>query len=729
MEKAERVLEAFLDLERLRQRDADLCLEYESQLQGIRSISEAKNREELFTALAEALSTLVGCEHIFILVSAENGHMIPTLSTSEKIQVSSWSPGPLFQRVLSGKHAIVFDVNLVKEWEALSSKDCLGITSAIHFKVELGKKKAILICTHPAPHYFTSVHVQQLRRFVPFVSQAFTTLGLKQAVNERDRFFSLSLELMAILDRNGHFKQINGVWHETLGFSDQQIKSHSFFNFIEEKDRQRLISNLAAAVDRQEPLKDEYRFRRKDGGTTWLSCSIAKEETGALYYVSARDITARVEAEQRLLKDATHDPLTGLFNRAVFIDHVVQMLEHDKQNHVCHFALFYIDLDRFKVINDSLGHPIGDLILIEVSKRIKEVVHTSDSVARMGGDEFVILLINLVDPARAILLAERLIERIETPMNLEQHEIKISASIGITFSHEGYETSEAVLRDADLAMYAAKKSGNTKHMIFDKKMYEKAIAQLQMEMDMRSAFKNGEFVLYFQPIMEMEAQEVVSFESLIRWHHPQKGLISPAEFVPLAEENGFIIELGNWIFETACQHIKKLRETDPERKAMSIHINISPRQFWQDGFVDNLVYVISSLQLPPSAVILEVTENVILKNADEALKVFEKIKETGFQLYIDDFGTGYSSLSYLHQFPFEGLKIDRSFVDLIGKDEKCQALINTIIQLAKNFGLEVVAEGVESESQQTYLLAQGCKYAQGYLYAKPRQNIERRLKP
>jgi len=728
MKKTERLLETFLDLERSRQRDADLRLEYESQLRGIRAISEARTRGELFNTLSEALRGLVNCEHIFILESAEDGDLVPTLSTSESVRETSWVPETLFQRVLAGKPAAVFDVALVKEWSKLPKASRKGMVSAIHFKLTLGKRKAILVCTHAERHYFGPAHIHQLRRFVPFVSQAFTTLELKQAVNERDRFFGLSLELMAILDAEGHFKQVNGLWHETLGYSEAQLKSQAFFDFVLADDRQRLISNLSRAMDRHEPLQDEYRFLRKDGGTVWLSCSIAKEETDALYYVSARDITARVEAEQRLLRDATHDPLTGLFNRAVFIDRVVQVLEHDTRSKECNFALFYIDLDRFKVINDSLGHSIGDQLLIEVSGRIKEVLRASDSVARIGGDEFVVLLIDLIDPARAIFLAERLIQRIEAPMYLDRHEIKISASIGITFSQEGYETSEAVLRDADLAMYAAKKSGKVKHMIFDKKMYQQAVAQLQLEMDMRSALENREFTLFFQPIVEMTTSAVVSFESLIRWEHPQKGIISPQDFVPVAEENGFIIELGNWIFETACQNIKILRESDPQYRATSIHINISPRQFWQDGFVEHLLSIVTGLKLPPHAVILEVTESVILKNAAEALEVFEQIQRSGFHLYIDDFGTGYSSLSYLHQFPFEGLKIDRSFVDLIGKDEKCQELIKTIVQLANNFGLEVVAEGVETRAQSEYLIAQGCRYAQGYLYAKPQRKIETRLK-
>ena len=721
MKKTELLLEAFLHLERLRQRDYDLRIEYESQLQGIRSLSEAKTREELFVALSATLRALVHCEHVFILKSLEDGSMVPRVSTTESLNATCWFPGALFQRVLAGKPAAVFDVNLVEEWSRLPKKSREGITSAIHFKLEIGEKSAILVCTHATPRYFNPEHINQLRRFIPFVSQAFMTLELKQAVSERDRFFGLSLELMAILDTDGNFKQINDVWHKILGYSDKELKSRSFFNFILESDRERLMSNLLMSIDRHEVLRNECRFQRSDGGTTWLSCSIVMEDSDELYYVSARDITARVMAEERLLKDATHDALTGLFNRSVLIDRMIQVLEHDKRRKHCKFGLFYIDLDRFKVINDSLGHPIGDQLLIEISRRIKETVRATDSVARMGGDEFVVLLIDLDDPADAIFLAERLIERIEEPMYLNRHEIKISASIGITLSHEGYDTSDEVLRDADIAMYAAKKSGKTKYMIFDKRMHAKAVAQLQLEIDMRSALKNGEFMLFYQPIVEMETGNVVSFESLIRWQHPKKGMISPLEFIPVAEENGFIIELGNWIFETACKRIKALRETDPKHTGTTIHINISPRQFWQNGFVDELVRIISLLNLAPSVVILEVTESVILRNAKEALEVFEKIKQHGFKLYIDDFGTGYSSLSYLHQFPFEGLKIDCSFVALIGKDTKCQELIKTIIQLAKNFGLDVVAEGVEEREQSRYLMEQGCKFAQGYLYAHPQR--------
>ncbi len=723
MKKPEQLLEAFLDLERSRQREYELRVDYKSQLQGIRSIIEANSRESVFSALVSILKTLVQCEHIFILKSEEDGTLLASISTNKRILGTRWSPDALFKRVLAGKPAAVFDVNLVKEWHRQTETSRAGIASALHFKLDDGGKGSMLVCTHAAPHHFNPAHIKQVRRFMPFVSQGFTTLELKQAINERDRFFALSLELMAVMDKEGRFKQINRAWQDVLGYTDRQIRSRPFFNFIRPLDRQRLINNLSFANKHHEPLLEECRFRRSDGGTTWLSCSIVMDNHDALYYVSARDVTARVKAEQQLLKDATHDALTGLHNRSVFVDHVVKVLQYNKRRTHFNFALFYLDLDRFKLINDSLGHLVGDQLLIEISRRIKETVRTADSVARLGGDEFAVLLIDIDKPADVILLAERLLKRIEEPLYLNQRELKISASIGIALSRNDYETSEEVLRDADIAMYAAKNSGKAKHMIFDKKMHANAVALLHLEMDMRSALKNAEFTLFYQPIVEMESRNIVSFEALIRWQHPEKGIISPVDFIPLAEENGFIIPLGRWIFETACQKIKTLRTTNPQYKNTSMHINISARQFWQNGFVEELTHLVSTLNLPPHAIILEVTESVILRNAREALEIFGKIKQNGFQLYIDDFGTGYSSLSYLHQFPFEGLKIDRSFVEIIENDKKGEELIKTIIQLAQNFGLEVVAEGVEKKEQSQYLIAQGCRYAQGHLYSQPQANI------
>ncbi len=724
MKKTEQLLEAFLDLERSRQRESELRIDCESQLQGIRSIFDADSKDSLFAALADVLRALLHCEHIFILKPEEDGSMSPSSSTRTQIQDTLWFPDTLFQRVLSGKPAAVFDVNLVKEWHQQSKKSREGIASALHFKLELGEKDAILVCTHAKHRHFNPTHIKQLRRFMPFVSQGFATLKLKQAITERDRFFALSLELMAIIDQGGYFKQINHAWQKTLGYAEKQIKSRPFFNFIRPHDRQRLMNKLSSITGQKAPLLEECRFRRSDGRTIWLSCSIVMNEQGDLYYVSARDVTARVKAEQQLLKDATHDALTSLHNRSVFVDHLTKILQYNNRKKHFDFALLYLDLDRFKRINDSLGHLVGDQLLIEISKRIKETVRSADSVARLGGDEFAILLIDINKPADVIALAKRLLQRIEEPLYLDRREIKISASVGITLNRDGHTSSKEVLRDADIAMYAAKNSGKSKYMLFDKKMHAKALALLQLEMDMRSALKHSEFTLFYQPIVEMKNQKIISFEALIRWQHPEKGMISPVDFIPLAEENGFIIPLGTWIFETACKKIKTLRTTHPQHKNTSIHINISPPQFWQNGFVEELLRVVSALNLPPKAIVLEVTESVILKNAMEALKIFEKIKQHGFPLYIDDFGTGYSSLSYLYQFPFEGLKIDRSFVDVIEKDDKCKELIKTIIQLAKNLGLEVVAEGVEKKEQSDYLMAQGCKYAQGYLYARPQEKID-----
>ncbi|NOY83756.1 MAG: EAL domain-containing protein [Nitrospirae bacterium] len=724
MEKTEQVLEAFLDLERSRQRESELRIDYESQLQGIRSIIEAESKDSLFAALVSVLKTLIHCEHVFILKSEEDGSMRPTLSTRAQIQDTHWFPDTLFQRVLRGKPAAVFNINLVKEWHQQSEESREGIASALHFKLEDGEEASILVCTHTARRHFNPTHIKQLRRFMPFVSQGFATLELKQAVRERDRFFALSLELMAIIDKKGYFKQLNHAWQTTFGYTEKQIKSRPFFNFIRPRDRQQLIHKLSSVTKQNAPLLEECRFRRSDGRTIWLSCSIVMNTQDDLYYISARDVTARVKAEQQLLKDATHDALTGLHNRSVFVDHLVKVLQYNHRRKHFDFALLYFDLDRFKLINDSLGHLVGDQVLVEISKRIKETVRSADSIARLGGDEFAILLIDINQAADVISLTKRLIERIEEPLHLNRREIKISASVGITLSRDDHTSSEEVLRDADIAMYAAKNSSKSKYMLFDKKMHAKALALLQLEMDMDSALKHSEFILVYQAIVEMKTEKIISFEALVRWQHPERGMIPPSDFIPLAEENGFIMQLGTWIFKTACEKIKTLRTKHPKYKNTSIHINISPRQFWKNGFVEELVQVVSALNLPPKAIILEVTESVILQNAMEAFEIFEKIKQHGFPLYIDDFGTGYSSLSYLHQFPFEGLKIDRSFVDVIEKDKKCNELIKTIIQLAKNFGLEVVAEGVEKKEQSDYLMAQGCKYAQGYLYAEPQEEID-----
>ncbi len=717
--QSEQLLETLLDLERSRQREQALRVESMALLNGLQAIAEAQDIEELFYVLIDVLRSLVKFQDAFILTTCDDGTMVPAVSTSEALKSTTWKPESLFRRVLAGKPAAVFDIELVPEWAGLPEVACKGIKSALHVRLSSGENAAILTCVHSEAHYFSPTHVKRLRRFIPLASQAFLTLDLRRAIMQRDRFFKLSIELMAIADFDGYLKQFNSAWHKTLGYTDERLKKESFFQLIHADDRQQFMAALQRQTESGEPIEMECRFCSSEGRYRWLSWRIVAYPDEHLYYIAGRDVTDRVLAEECLRKDARHDPLTGLFNRAVFMERLTQAIDHARRQPLFKFAVLYLDLDRFKLINDSLGHLVGDQLLVEVAKRLQNTVRAADTIARLGGDEFIVLLSDLGEPSDAGRLAQRILERLSIPMVLEGHEVSTSSSIGITFSSLGYKSGEDLLRDADIAMYAAKMAGKSRYMVFDQEMHAKAVAQLQLEMDIRYAIEHKGFILHYQPIVDLKSGAIVSFEALVRWRHPTRGFISPLEFIPVAEESGLIVQIGQWVLEEACEKIRAWRDGFPQYRDMTIHVNISGRQFWQKSFVDDVVRTLDKIGLAPEAIVLEVTESIIMHNTAEAIELFKDLKETGIRLYIDDFGTGYSSLSYLHRFPIDGLKIDRSFIARMEDDAKSRVLVNTILLLGRNIGINVVAEGVETKLQSNYLLENDCRLAQGYLFSKP----------
>jgi len=719
MAKSEHLLETLLDLERARQRESELRIESEVLLDGLHSITEAQDTESLFQALIEILRTIVDFQHAFILKMQADQTMLPIASTKKSLLQTIWQPGDLFKRVLSGRPAAVFDIEQVSEWAALPASIRSDIKSALHISVQNRETDVILICTHAEPKHFNPGDIKQLQRFAPLASQALTTLDLQRAFTERDRFFGLSLELMAIVNIDGNFIQLNNAWQKILGYPKETFKERSLFSFVRSRDRKHMLAVIQQSDLDREPRVDQYRFRCHNGKTRWLSCSMIRFQDENLYYIAARDVTDQVLAEEKLFQDARHDALTGLFNRALFMERLEQAIDHANRQSYFEFAVLYLDLDRFKLINDSLGHLAGDDLLVEVSNRLSHAIRNTDTVARLGGDEFIILLVDMKNPPDAGRMAQRLLASISEPMMVRGSKVSISASIGITFSSLKYDNNVDVLRDADIAMYAAKNAGKSQYMVFDQVMHEKAVTQLEMEIDLRHAINENEFTLHFQPIIDINSGHIVSIEALIRWHHPKKGFVSPLDFISVAEENGLIVPIGQWVFEEACKAIKQFQEQLSDQNALSIHINISARQFWHNDFIDNIVAFCKKIELETKNVILEVTESVIINSANDAAEIFQSIKAQGFLLYIDDFGTGFSSLSYLHQFPFDGLKIDRSFVNQMGKSDKCDKLVNTIVVLAKNFDIDLVAEGVETSDQAERLRQMGCNFAQGFLYSKP----------
>jgi PAS domain S-box-containing protein len=447
-------------------------------------------------------------------------------------------------------------------------------------------------------------------------------------------------------------------------------------------------------------------------------------------------VVERVRAAEMLLHDAFHDPLTTLPNRALFLDRLARAIVRAERHRDYNFAVLFIDIDRFKIVNDSLGHPAGDDLLMQFSQRILRSLRLEDLVsrpakipssqwkpkddtlARLGGDEFTVLLDDIRDPSDAIRVAERIQSSFAEPFVICGQDVFTTASIGIT-ANSAHATAVDVLRDADTAMYRAKLHGGARCEVFDQAMHEHSVNRLNLETDLRKALERKEFRVYYQPIIALRTGNISGFEALLRWQRPEKGLVSPAEFIGVAEETGLIVSIGKWVFRTACEQARQWHVENPQEVPLTMSVNISARQFMQDDLVAQVEKILRETQVEPTAIKLEITESVTMGDAERTIKVVNELKKLGLRFSIDDFGTGYSSLSYLRRFPMDTLKIDRSFVSNLKSNPENREIIRTIIGLARNLGMDVVAEGTETEEEISYLKTLDCDFAQGYFFSKP----------
>ena len=437
-------------------------------------------------------------------------------------------------------------------------------------------------------------------------------------------------------------------------------------------------------------------------------------------YIAEQERISRVleETKEHFRHAAFHDSLTGLPNRAMFTELLKAEIERYKQNKDHLFAVLFLDLDRFKNINDSLGHTHGDLLLVAFAERLEKILRPVDTLARFGGDEFAVLISGIATATDAVRVAERIHSELSVPFDLDRNSAFATASIGIALSSTGYDRPEDILRDADIAMYRAKENGKARYEMFDHGMHARAVSRLQLESDLRRAVDENEFCVYYQPIVALETGRLAGFEALVRWLHPRRGLVSPIDFIPVAEETGLIVPIGQLVLEEACRKIREWQLLSPGHRALSLSVNLSARQVAQPDLLDRIKDALENSKLSPHHLKLEITESVVMENAEAAVQMFKQLRSLGVQLSIDDFGTGYSSLSYLHRFPLNYLKIDRSFVTRLTTDDD-NAIVKTISTLAQNLGMEVIAEGVETEEQYHRLKDLGCEYGQGYLFSRP----------
>jgi diguanylate cyclase (GGDEF)-like protein/PAS domain S-box-containing protein len=522
-------------------------------------------------------------------------------------------------------------------------------------------------------------------------------------------------------------------WKSMLGYDDEEIgdSPQEWFGRIFKDDLPRLLTDQKVHFEGgSEQWRGEYRILHKDGQFRWILCrgvSVRGPDNRAVRAAgSFTDITDRKMAENQLRFEALHDGLTGLANRNRLMDRISHCLARAHRNPESRFAVLFMDLDRFKVINDSLGHPMGDKVLVEIGKRLTVLIRKNDTfarpgknhLARIGGDEFVLLLEDIRGEADALRVAERMQQALVAPFIIDGHEICTIVSIGVALGRPNYQRAEDILRDADTAMYQAKTAGKACIRIFNPEMHASAMKLWQIETELRHAIENQELLLHYQPIFSAQGR-LVSLEALIRWQHPVRGLVPPGEFIPIAEETGLIVQIGDWVMLTACLQLREWQRQFPQLAALCVGVNVSGKQFALSSFTDDVAKVLAQSGLPASCLRLEITESVAMQNAEFAIRTLVRLHSLGVKIDVDDFGTGYSSLSYLHSMPIDTLKIDRSFIGLMERDMMSCSIIQAIMALAHSLNLDVVAEGVENEHHLTSLRKMGCDFVQGYYLSRP----------
>ena len=545
----------------------------------------------------------------------------------------------------------------------------------------------------------------------------------EQQLRVEARFGSLvrnSSDLLLIVSPDGRITYVSPSVERVLGFRQAEVQARKVADFLHIDD---MVSATAfidgAAAGQSAGARAEWRVRHRDG--TWrdfeLVCTnlLADASVGGLV-LNGRDISERKALEEQLSHQAFHDPLTGLANRALFQDRVAQALVR-AERHGTGLAVLFLDLDDFKTVNDSLGHHAGDRLLSAIAERLSSAVRASDTVARLGGDEFAILL-EEVDEAELHRAAERVGRALRSPFKLEGQRIFVSASIGIAPTSAGLETTTELLRGADVAMYAAKNRGKGHAQLFEKSMQQAIASRLELDSELRGALERAELRVHYQPLVTLATGRLVGFEALVRWQHPERGLIMPDMFIGLAEDIGLIHDVGRFVLEAACRQAREWQLAYPQSPALNISVNLSAAQITHAEIVPVVAQTLAASRLAPESLVLEITESTLVHDSEPTLRRLLELKELGVRLAIDDFGTGYSSLSYLRRFPFDLLKIDKSFVEHVANRTDAMALTRAIVELGRSLGLSTVAEGVESAEQAAELVALGCQLAQGHHFGR-----------
>ena len=558
---------------------------------------------------------------------------------------------------------------------------------------------------------------------------------------KREELFRLVAEnaadMIALVDTKGRRLYNNPAYRKILGYSPEELEQTSAFEQIHPDDRFKVMEAAREAREGAAERRLEYRMRHKNGTWCVLESTASairnpKGEVEELVIVN-RDITERRRAEEQLEHDAFHDPLTGFPKRNLFVDRLQHCWLRARRSPAYKYAVLFVDVDGFRVFNDSMGHVVGDQLIIEIGRRLSSCLRYDDTVtrpkgqwrmgdpvlSRLGGDEFTILLDGLRDPSDAMRVAERIQTAMGRPFEVGGRQVFTSASVGIALSTTPHERPEDLLRDADIAMRRAKSLGKSRCQLFDIEMHTRAVSRLKLESELRQALEQEQLRLHYQPIVRVESGQIVGFEALLRWQHPEQGLLVPDNFIEMAENTGLIVPMGRWVLESACRQIRAWQSRFPSHPPLSVSVNVSAKQFAHTSLVGDAEAAIHKAEIEPSSLQLEITESMAMADPDFTDRVLVQLKHLGVQIGIDDFGTGHSSLSRLRRFPVDVIKIDRSFVHNMNVDQVNRDIVNLIITLAQNLNLKAVAEGVESPTHVTHLKQLHCKLAQGFLFSPP----------
>ncbi len=669
-------------------------------------------------------------EIISIQILDEKGQSIPSYKYQTQKADTWWNRNaPL------GSAPIIFNKRSIATVEVrLSQRDILEVTLGFFvLSTVVGSSLAFLVYSLPINIIGkTERQIQDLIKEIQSSQAESNRLRVAAQLSEQ-RLGDLIQGVNAIVweadAATGKFTFVSQRAVELLGSPiEQWLTTANFWNkFIHPDDRKEVVKLYQTAISQAKEQIIEYRAIAADNRIVWLRdlVQVVKNEAGKARLLRGViiDITKFKQAEEQLRHDALHDVLTGLPNRALFMQRLGKAVELSKRSQDYLFAVLFLDLDRFKFVNDSLGHKVGDQLLIEISRRLEKCIRACDTVARLGGDEFVILLEDIKNVGDTTYVAERIQQELALPFNLGGHEVFTATSIGIALSTASYDRPETLLRDADTAMYHAKSQGKARHQVFDTTMHTHAVAMLQLDSDLRRAVERQEFRLFYHPVVSLTTGKITGFEALVRLWHPDRGLISPAEFMPVAEETGLIMPISEWVLREACYQTSIWQKQFHLEPPLTIGVNLSGKHFKQADLVKQIEKVLQTSGLEPCSLKLEITERVLMENTALVTDTLSQLRALGVHICLDDFGTGYSSLSYLHRFPIDTLKIDRSFVSnmSVGDDQENSKfqIIQTIVILAHKLNIDLIAEGVETKEQLAELKQLKCKYAQGYFFSKP----------